>query len=200
MCGHRWAPAACEGFGAPAPRPRTADRRFPRRPVPAESRFSRATPRNPRGRVVGGSDARRRRRRKMRSTPAVGGDLFGGADADAAAPVEKEGIASTTKKWKPDFDFGMKGQRAEIIIDGETFDVRLNAHAIKALRSGFSGDMLDSRGISINNAPLQSGDVTNMLSGYVRNASLSQITEEPDSGSDTSSLPAGTKRDHQPPV
>ena len=145
---------------------------------------------------------RPRRRRKMRSTPAVGGDLFGGADADAPVPLVKESLSTSIKKSKNDFDFGMKGHKAEIIVEGESFDVRLNSQTIKALRSGFSGDMLDSRGISLNNAPLQSSDVTHMLSGYVRNAMpMSKIAEEGDSESDTSSVVPGAKKpDDAPPV
>ena len=149
---------------------------------------------------------RRRRRQKMRSTPVVGGDLFGGTDTTTDQNEQEEpkagGVPAIKKKWKPDFDFGMKGKRAEIIVDGESFDVRLNSEVIKSLRSGFSGDMLDSRGISLDNVGVRSGDVTNMLSGYVRSAMpMSKIIEEGGSESDTSSMHGrGDLKPDAPPV
>jgi len=159
--------------------------------------------------VSGDAPVPRRRRRKMRSTPVVGGDLFGDNSA-AGTSTEKEeaqtGLFSgkTSKKNGDPLDmFGMRGHRAEIIVDGETFDVRLSAQAVKALRSGFSGDMLDSRGISLDSVSVQSGDVTNMLSGYVRNnMPMSKIKEEAESESETSSVQpnGGSKPDHMPPV
>lgn len=136
---------------------------------------------------------RRRRRQKMRSTPVVGGDLFGsssGPDKSSTQETEKEESKTpgTKKKITPDFDFGLRGHRAEIIVDGECFDVRLNSETLRALRSGFSGDMVDSRGISLTNVALQSGDISSKLSGFVRNAlPMAKITEE-DDDSDTSSM------------
>jgi hypothetical protein len=136
--------------------------------------------------TVVASKPTRRRRQKMRSTPVVGGGLFGESSREEKEEVEevnkKEGSVATIKKWKPDFAFGMRGHRAEIVVDGESFDVRLNSETLKALRTGFSGDFLDRRGMSIDNVSLSSGDVTNMLQGYVRSAvPMTQITEEEDS-------------------
>lgn len=157
------------------------------------------------GGTSGDAPAPRRRRRKMRSTPVVGGDLFG--ESASSGGTEKEeahsgaaGDKGKKKKADPLDLFGMRGHKAEIIVDGETFDVRLNSQALKALRSGFSGDMLDSRGISLDNVDVRSGDVTNMLSGYVRNNQpMSRITE--DSESETgSNAPGGHKPDSTPPV
>jgi len=159
--------------------------------------------------AAGDAPAPRRRRRKMRSTPVVGGDLFGDNSSVGTAPEKEESLTGgaagkpSKKKVDPLDMFGMRGHRAEIIVDGETFDVRLNAQAVKALRAGFSGDMLDSRGISLDNVSVRSGDVTNMLSGYVRNAMpMSKITEEVDSESETSSIHphANSKPDPMPPV
>lgn len=143
--------------------------------------------------AASGGGPKRRRRQKMRSTPVVGGDLFGEGHHEDKSSVhaapEKEGTTPSGKKWKPDFDFGLKGHRAEIIVDGECFDVRLNSETLKALRTGFSGDMLDSRGISLDNVALRSGDVSSKLHGFVRNAApMTKITEELESDSDTSSM------------
>jgi Kef-type K+ transport system membrane component KefB len=156
--------------------------------------------------VVAVGKPTRRRRQKMRSTPVVGGGLFGESNREEKEEVEevnkKEGSVSTIKKWKPDFDFGMRGHRAEIVVNGESFDVRLNTDTLKALRTGFSGDFLDSRGMSIDNVSLSSGDVTNMLQGYVRSAlPMTQITEEEDSETSSAQGNNGKSTDKDmPPV
>lgn len=167
-------------------------------PKPADAAAAVATPTD---------KPRRRRRQKMRSTPVVGGDLFGGGDHQSTHGAEQEepaagGVPALKKKqWKPDFDFGMKGHRAEIIVDGQSFDVRLNAAALKSLRSGYSGDMLDSRGISLDSVAVRSGDVSNMLTGYVRNAMpMSQIIEENESDTSSHHGKVQNKNGDLPPV
>ena len=159
----------------------------------------------------------RRRRQKMRSTPVVGGGLFGETSSnheeeddtpklDLNASKNQNGEESKKKKWKPNFDFGARGHKAEIVVDGESYDIRINDETLKALRTGYSGDMLDSRGMSMGSGIVpDSGRVVNQLHGYIRNPNmLSKITEETDDGesSDTSSHFGVKKHDDldQPPV
>ena len=136
----------------------------------------------------------RRRRQKMRSTPVVGGGLFG-ETSDSQQEEKKEELRKTSsKKWKPDFDFGPRtGYRAEILVDGESYDVRISSETLKALRTGYSGDTLDNRGVSVGGVSIraETGNVVNNLQGYVRNAgTLGSITEIDEDESDTSSVSA----------
>jgi hypothetical protein len=111
---------------------------------------------------------------------------------------KKESKKSSTKpggkkEWKPDFDFGQRGHKAEIIVNGESYDVRITSETLKALRTGFSGDMLDSRGMSLSGIAIQpdTSNVVNQLHGYVRNVGqLGRIVEESvhESESETSSV------------
>lgn len=143
---------------------------------------------------------RRRRRQKMRSTPVVGGDLFGDMNSSIhGKPVQKKPEEGAAKdKMSPlAYNFGRpQGHKAEIIVDGESYDIRINNETLRALKKGFSGDMLDTRGVSYWGASIRPDDqnVSNQLQGYVRNIRpMSKIAEESDDGSDTSSLTAGQK-------
>jgi len=146
--------------------------------------------------AVPGAPKRRRRRQKMRSTPVVGGGLFGENKNDDESDDDSHHGMSATKKasggvsdWKPDFNFGRNGHRAEIIVKGESYNVRINDQTLKALRTGFSGDMLDGHGLSGIQIQPDSSQVVNRLAGYVRNQPLAQISEETaDSESETSSV------------
>lgn len=149
----------------------------------------------------------RRRRQKMRSTPVVGGDMFGPSDSSFGTTKESKkpsaGLGGSSKKeWKPDFDFGRRGHKAEIIVEGESYDIRISDETLKALRTGFSGDMLDSRGMSLSGIAIQpdTSNVVNQLQGYVRNVGqLGKIVEESvhDSESETSSLHHGNKSEDE---
>lgn len=137
-----------------------------------------------------GRAPRRRRRQKMRSTPVVGGDLFAEMGRDSHHEEEEKSDTKDQKRKKPTFDFGpMTGHRAEIIVDGESYDVTISNETIKALRTGYSGDMLDNRGVSVHGVSLSpsSGTVANQLKGYVRNMGALQMIEE-EGGSETSSV------------
>lgn len=135
----------------------------------------------------------RRRRQKMRSTPVVGGGLF--EETPSVAQEEKTpdvGSAAAAKdKWRADFMLPKRGHRAEIIVDGVSYDVRVNDATLRALRTGFSGDMLDTHGVMSGGLGIEPGESTivNRLQGYVRSgAPMSAITEEPESESETSSV------------
>lgn len=146
----------------------------------------------------------RRRRQKMRSTPVVGGGLFGENDAStledppASKKSEKPSSAGKRSKWKPDFDFGARGHRAEIIVHGESYMVRIDDETLKQLRTGFSGDMLRSFGDGGMSIMPDSSNVVSHLHGLVRSrAPLSKISEDEhnESDSDTSSIVHGAAKD-----
>jgi hypothetical protein len=141
---------------------------------------------------------RRRRRQKMRSTPVIGGDLFSEMVGESHADEEEKSNAKDRKNSRNPFDFGVStGHRAEIIVDGESYDVTISNDTIKSLRTGFSGDMLDSRGVSIHGVSLSpsSGTVASQLKGYVRNMGALQMIEE-EGGSETSSTSGLTSATH----
>lgn len=129
----------------------------------------------------------RRRRQKMRSTPVVGGGLFGeggggqsetdGEDSVAApGPFKSISKSSLLSSLKP------PGRAAEIIVDGEVYKIRLNDETLKNLRRGYRGEMLDSRGIAIDAGMAIEHDdapIVSRLQGYVRNfGPLGAITED----------------------
>ena len=149
----------------------------------------------------------RRRRQKMRSTPVVGGGLFGETtpeekEEDADHEIIKQGLSGAASKrkqeWKPDFSTrGRGGTKAEIIVNGETYNIRINDETLNALRTGFSGDMLDSRGFAVPGSGVSiepdQGNVVNMLAGYVRSPGpLGSIQEESEMESETSSTHGGS--------
>jgi hypothetical protein len=155
----------------------------------------------------------RRRRQKMRSTPVVGGGLFGESSEQEKEEKAKPGVSQGKKpgEWKPNFDFGRRrGHKAEIIVQGESYDIRISDETLRALRTGFSGDMVDSRGISVVGAGLgitpDRHNVVNQLQGYIRTPQqLGAIMEEADSESEASSMHPRHDHDHHdngdlPPV
>eukprot|EP00934_Nitzschia_sp_Nitz4_P006427 Nitzschia sp. Nitz4//scaffold273_size25297//20719//24905//NITZ4_008321-RA/size25297-processed-gene-0.7-mRNA-1//-1//CDS//3329545262//6417//frame0 len=95
---------------------------------------------------------KRRVRQKMRSTPVVGGGLFGetieaksGRDATSkighfASPAPND------MKWN--VAGKSKGISAEISVKGEVFNIRISRETYKDLLKGFSGQMVDSRGLT----------------------------------------------------
>lgn len=147
----------------------------------------------------------RRRRQKMRSTPVVGGGLFGETSDVMNVAVasnkdkEEESSSKTKNDWKP--NFGVRGHQAEIIVQGESYQIRINDSTLKALRTGFSGDMLDLGRSGAMSIHRDNSNVVSQLQGFVRNSTiLTKITEENilDSESDTSSVVPSTK--HEGPV
>ena len=126
----------------------------------------------------------RRRRQKMRSTPVVGGSLFDKPAHEEETKEDSPGVSrpSGSPAWNA---FQVSGHKAEIVVNGESYDIRINDSTLKTLRKGFSGDMLDSTGISIQ--PDQA-NVANNLTGFVRNNQLGMIPEEDNGESETSSV------------
>lgn len=132
----------------------------------------------------------------MRSTPVVGGGLFGEGrekkDEDDSGPV-----GGTSKPLRSSgngptlLSFKQSGHAAEIIVDGEVYKIRINDATLRSLRTGFSGDVLNNRGISISGGGMSiqhdENDVVKQLQGYIRSP-LGQISEDlAEEGSETSS-------------
>ena len=147
----------------------------------------------------------RRRRQKMRSTPVVGGGLFGETAGDSkkqddffsssGSKVGRQGKQSSLSVFGPQ----PRGHRAEITVNNETYDVRLSSATLKNLRGAYSGDMigLENQHDSLSIQP-STDDVTTMLQGLVRQgAPLTRITEE-DADSETTSEKGGLSK--RPPV
>ena len=134
----------------------------------------------------------------MRSTPVVGGGLFGEGretkeDEDLGPtkplrPLGGKSPSSTLLNFKP------SGHAAEIIVDGEVYKIRINDMTLKNLRTGYSGDVLNNRGIAVSGGMSiqhDENDVVSRLQGYIRSP-LGQISEEVvGEGSETSSMKKG---------
>jgi len=138
----------------------------------------------------------RRRFQKTRSTPVVGGGLFGetsnstnalfgGDDASDAG----DGLVSSSRTQEERirsarnlFSSKKSGRAAEIIVQGEAYKIRISEETLKKLRTGYSGEMLDSRGISVSTGlSIERDDipVVHRLQGYVRNVgTLGMISED----------------------
>jgi len=127
----------------------------------------------------------RRVRQKMRSTPVVGGGLFGenvvaksgradffsGEKGESEAKDNREDMAA---QWSLGQSNGIA---AEIVVKGECYNIRISRETWKDLHKGFRGQMLDHRGI-INISAEEDAPVVQKLQGYVRNMPLSNIKED----------------------
>eukprot|EP00538_Stauroneis_constricta_P004518 CAMPEP_0119546592 /NCGR_PEP_ID=MMETSP1352-20130426/944_1 /TAXON_ID=265584 /ORGANISM="Stauroneis constricta, Strain CCMP1120" /LENGTH=831 /DNA_ID=CAMNT_0007591311 /DNA_START=186 /DNA_END=2681 /DNA_ORIENTATION=- len=141
---------------------------------------------------------RRRVRQKMRSTPVVGGGLFGeeakhdhdfyghreGSDKFHDDGDEDNGKSKGGKKADPLslFSFAPPSSvPAEILVRGESYSIRISKETFKDLQKGFAGQTVDSRGIEISGVNIEASDntpVVNRLRGFVRNGPLNKIQEE----------------------
>jgi len=137
----------------------------------------------------------RRRRQKMRSTPVVGGGLFEDPSSNNSGTV-KDVSSSLKKSFKPNASSGLFGNdslMAEIVINNDSFKVRVTREAYKNIRRGYLGEVLDEKNISrfIASDP----PVVNKLQGFVRrDLGLSNISEEGnENASDISDSQHGTE-------
>jgi len=130
----------------------------------------------------------RRVRQKMRSTPVIGGDLFGESRADTEVGGTDGGTGGS-----PDFLSSMKGgggggmggrplgppatgHSCDLTVGHETFKIRISSATLNRIRSGFSGGMVEDGSILISSSDVP---IENRLQGFVRNqGTLAQITEE----------------------
>lgn len=118
--------------------------------------------------------APRRRLQKMRSTPVVGGGLFGETAGTSTSKKRRE-TTITDSTFTGGNIGGSVGHSAELVISGESYHVKVSDATYKNVKKGYSGDMLSPGGISI----IPAAPVVSQLHGFVRNnASLGQIEEE----------------------
>jgi hypothetical protein len=145
---------------------------------------------------------RRRVRQKMRSTPVVGGGLFGEMiEAKSGREVGTQRI-SDLKKKTDDLNWSLTktpGVAADITVKGESFNIRISRDTYKDLQKGFGGQMVDSRGIEISGVNIEATDdapVVQKLKGFVRNMPLNKITEENDGASEISASEVSGEIEH----
>lgn len=114
----------------------------------------------------------RRRRMKTRSTPVVGGGLFGEATGEVSPSVEdmKQQVAAIQQDGDKSraFFIPSAGVAAEVVIKGEAYQIRLSSETYKRLRTGYSGEMLNSHGISFPGQVVADAPVVDQLRGFVR--------------------------------
>jgi hypothetical protein len=132
---------------------------------------------------------RRRVRQKMRSTPVVGGGLFG---EQIEAKSGREGTKNSrishlmggNKKDDMDWSLSAKvGFPAEINVKGESYNIRISRDTFRDLQKGISGQMVDNRGIEISGVNIAASDdapIVQRLKGFVRNMPLNKIEESMD--------------------
>jgi hypothetical protein len=132
---------------------------------------------------------RRRVRQKMRSTPVVGGGLFG---EQIEAKSGREGTKNSRishlmggdKKGDMDWSLSAKvGFPAEINVKGESYNIRISRDTFRDLQKGISGQMVDNRGIEISGVNIAASDdapIVQRLKGFVRNMPLNKIEESMD--------------------
>eukprot|EP00567_Pseudictyota_dubia_P018452 CAMPEP_0197431994 /NCGR_PEP_ID=MMETSP1175-20131217/138_1 /TAXON_ID=1003142 /ORGANISM="Triceratium dubium, Strain CCMP147" /LENGTH=859 /DNA_ID=CAMNT_0042959977 /DNA_START=122 /DNA_END=2701 /DNA_ORIENTATION=- len=145
----------------------------------------------------------KRVRQKMRSTPVIGGDLFGesrsASVAGDAGGVSPDFLASLKAPGGGGGGFGGRfgaggiggspaGHACDLTVGKETFKIRISTSTLNRIRSGFSGGMVDDGSISISAADVP---IENRLQGFVRNQGMmasiteEEVTESDAGGSDT---------------
>ena len=130
---------------------------------------------------------RRRVRQKMRSTPVVGGGLFGETIEARSGRDGETRVSDFTKNkgngmdWA--FDSGKRGIPAEISIKGEVYSIRIANDTWRDLQKGFNGQMVDNRGIEISQMNIEATDdapIVQRLTGFVRSMNfMSKIEDKP---------------------
>lgn len=139
----------------------------------------------PLARNVEKTRARRRVRQKMRSTPVVGGGLFGETIEAKSGRDESTRVSDMHKKTEGGIDWslgsGKAGIPAEITVKGEVYSIRIGNDTWRDLQKGFQGQMVDNRGIEISHMNIEATDdapIVQRLQGFVRNMPLRSINEE----------------------
>lgn len=146
--------------------------------------------------TLASTGARRRTRKKTRSTPVFGGSLFG-EETGHHAPVpppsplvqDDSGVLRTPSpktmaSRKKFIKKGPTGQSAELKLNGHVYNVRLSEDALQELRDYSRGLHPTKRGVALHGVSLAAADtpIVNMLQGFVRriDRGLSNISEHAD--------------------
>jgi Sodium/hydrogen exchanger family len=124
------------------------------------------------------SESRRRVRQKTRSTPVVGGGLFG-EGIEARSGRESPGKFSVPSRSKnADLIPLTAGVPAEIFVNGQSFNIRISQVTLQDLKSGFTKNSRRGHPISAVQITMhEDAPVTQMLQGFVRHPPLDQIQE-----------------------
>lgn len=148
---------------------------------------------------AGARKPRRRVRQKMRSTPVVGGGLFGEHIEAKSGREERSSrighLSSKQQTGAKDLNWALggvqRGVSAEISVKGESYNIRISQETWRDLQKGYSGQMVDSRGIEMAGiniaASNEDAPIVQRLQGFVRNMPLNQIKEETVDGSEVAS-------------
>lgn len=138
---------------------------------------------------------RRRVRSKMRSTPVVGGGLFGETiEARSGREGDSRISSMSARKKQDDMDWEATrktGVPAEITINGEVFHISVPRNTYRNLKKGYTAGQTDSRGVPLSGIEITAHDdapVVQRLKGFVRNQPLSQIKEESERGDHMSEI------------
>jgi len=126
---------------------------------------------------------RRRVRQKMRSTPVVGGGLFGerieAVSGREVNIVANQGLSDKNHPWS--LGDIQRGLPAEITVNGQRFNIRISQETMHKLQNGCDGSV-DSRGIGTSAIDIGVGEghapITHRLQGFVRKQPLTQIDED----------------------
>lgn len=110
---------------------------------------------------------RKRVRQKMRSTPLIGGSLFDEQSTEVKAP--KKPTSSDL------LDENHGGEKAELIVGGEVFTIRVMPETVHRIRSGYSGELLDDNAVKLSASDIP---IEHHLEGFVRSNALQTITED----------------------
>jgi hypothetical protein len=126
---------------------------------------------------------RRRVRRKVRSTPVVGGSLFG-ESSEALFDSEKLHRADVSTNHRREYqawsNVKAAGVPAQITVNGEVYSFRISLNAWQNLKKGLS-NLTDSRGVPLSGIEISALDdapVSQRLHGFVRHMPLGQTDEE----------------------
>ena len=119
----------------------------------------------------------RRTRQRMRSTPVVGGGLFEDPNQKAAPTPSKKVSSSMAVSGRQSL-FQDDGYMAEIIVNGESYQVKITREAYRNVRRGYLGEVLNDKSLS-SSGMRSDAPVVNRLQGFVRkDIGLTKIMEE----------------------
>jgi hypothetical protein len=126
--------------------------------------------------VIEGSGPRRRVRQKMRSTPVTGGSLFDDNPKPVAHAHPQVGAESSEDRAAAfRVSSNIAGQKAELVVNGEVFNIRVMPETVHRIRSGYSGEILDDASVKFSHRDVP---IEHRLQGFIRTGGLSTISED----------------------